>query len=186
MGCFLKDTKWNIGLRPFERSDFAQLILWISSADYLMQWGGLLFQYPLSKFQLESYLQKTGGVKPERLIFKAVFLNSGIVIGHAELDQIDYQKRTAVATRIMVGEQKLRGQGYGEQIVRQLLGIAFKLNLDLIELIVFDFNIAAIKCYQKAGFKIAGYVKDGRKVGDEYWSYYKMRVSRHQICKTPS
>ena len=107
MDHFLEKSKWNIELRPFERSDFTQLIQWIPSADFLMQWGGLLFQYPLSKSQLESYLQKADGENPTRLIYKAVDLNSSAVVGHAELDQIDYLKHTAVATRVMVGEQSM-------------------------------------------------------------------------------
>lgn len=183
MDHLLEKYKWNIELRPFERSDFTRLIQWVPSAEFLMQWGGLLFKYPLSKSQLESYIQKADGENPTRLIYKAVDLNSGAVVGHAELDQIDYLKHTAVATRVMVGEQSMRGQGIGRQIIRQLLEIGSNLELDSIELIVFDFNTAAINCYQKAGFKITEYVKNGRKVGDEYWSYYKMRAGRNEIYR---
>lgn len=183
MDHFLEKSKWNIELRPFESSDFKRLIQWIPSAEFLMQWGGLLFKYPLSKSQLESYFQKADGKNPTRLIYKAVDLTSGAVVGHAELDQINYLKRTAVATRVMVGEQSMRGQGIGGQIIRQLLEIGFNLKLESIELIVFDFNTAAINCYQKVGFKITGYVEDGRKVGDEYWSYYEMRAGGNEICR---
>lgn len=51
-----------------------------------------------------------------------------------------------------------------------------ELGLHRIDLIVFDFNVSAIKCYEKAGFKTEGLKRDIRKMGDEFWSAYEMSI----------
>ena len=41
---------------------------------------------------------------------------------------------------------------------------------------VFDFNTAAIKCYEKVGFKKEGLLRDARKNGNEYWNLIEMGI----------
>lgn len=43
-----------VELKYFERSDFNQLIEWIDSPEFLLQWGGPGFDYPLNDAQLEN------------------------------------------------------------------------------------------------------------------------------------
>ena len=50
------------------------------------------------------------------------------------------------------------------------------LNYIKLRLGVFDFNTAAIKCYEKVGFKKEGLVRDARKNGDEYWNLIEMGI----------
>ncbi len=45
-----------VELQYFERSDFQQLINWIDSPEFLLQWGGPNFSFPLTEEQLENYL----------------------------------------------------------------------------------------------------------------------------------
>ena len=52
-----------IELRPFERADFSRLIRWSCSAEFLIQWAGLGFSYPLDETQLERYFEKSGFIK---------------------------------------------------------------------------------------------------------------------------
>lgn len=44
-----------IKLEKFTRSDFKQLINWIDSEEFLIQWSGNAFTYPLDEQQLERY-----------------------------------------------------------------------------------------------------------------------------------
>lgn len=45
--------------------------------------------------------------------------------------------------------------GIGQEALKQIVDFGFDtLNLDIINLGVYDFNKGAIKCYEKAGFKI--------------------------------
>ena len=42
-----------ITLRPFARSDFDRLIGWVTSPQFLLQWAGPLFTYPLDAAQFD-------------------------------------------------------------------------------------------------------------------------------------
>jgi RimJ/RimL family protein N-acetyltransferase len=41
---------------------------------------------------------------------------------------------------------------------------------------LFDFNEAAIRCYEKCGFVKERLLRDARRVGNEYWSLYIMSI----------
>lgn len=45
-----------VELKYFERSDFDQLIGWVDSPEFLLQWSGSQFDYPLNEAQLVQYL----------------------------------------------------------------------------------------------------------------------------------
>ena len=78
---------------------------------------------------------------------------------------------------LAIGEPSLRGQGIGTQMVIKLLTLGFEqLGLHRIDLVVFDFNKAAINCYKRAGFTIEGRLRDARRFGDQYWSLYQMSI----------
>ena len=46
-----------IKLKQFTRTDFKQLINWIDSEEFLIQWSGSAFTYPLNEQQLEKYIE---------------------------------------------------------------------------------------------------------------------------------
>ena len=166
-----------IALRSFERSDSARLIGWIKSPEFLVQWAGPTFSHPLDEAQLEEYLKGSEGDQPRRRIFKAVEANTNEVVGHIDLDHIDLQNKSARICRVLVGEHSARGKGIGTQLVDKILEIGFEqLGLHRIELAVFDFNEAAIRCYEKCGFVKEGLLRDARRVGNVYWSLYIMSI----------
>lgn len=170
-----------VELRPFERNDFARLIGWIKSPDFLLQWAGVNFNYPLDEAQLERYIQGSEGEQPIRRIFKAVDINTKAVVGHIELNNIDLRNKSAKVCRVLVGEPSLRGRGIGTQMTRKLLDIGFnQLRLHRIDLVVFDFNKAAIRCYEKLGFVKEGHLREVRRIGGEYWSLYQMSILEHE------
>ncbi|MEJ5200790.1 MAG: GNAT family protein [Anaerolineales bacterium] len=167
----------SVELKPFDRSDFGRLIRWIPNAEAMMMWCGPFFTFPLDVKQLEEYYQSGLINPPLRKIFKAVDAKTHEVIGHIELNNIDWRNLSATVSKVLIGEANWRGQGYGTQMVQQLLRIAFdELRLHRVSLYVFDFNQPAIACYKKAGFEIEGYLRDYRKVGETYWSSYLMAI----------
>ena len=175
-----------IELRPFERNDFARLIGWIKSPEFLLQWAGPNFSYPLNEAQLEEYIQGSEGDQPIRRIFKAVNINTNAVVGHVELNNIDLRNKSARICRVLVGKPSLRGRGIGTQMMRRLLKIGFnQLGLHRIDLVVFDFNKAAIKCYEKLGFVKEGHLREVRRIGSEYWSLYQMSILERE-WRSPS
>ncbi len=166
-----------IDLVPFERRDFARLKRWITSPEFLLQWAGPVFDYPLNDAQLENYIRGAELNPPLRRIYRVEDRSSRKVIGHIELDHIDPRNKSATVCRVLVGEPSLRRKDVGTRMVRKLLAIGFeKMGLHRMDLVVFDFNEAAIRCYEKAGFVREGCVRESRKMGNEYWTLYQMSI----------
>jgi RimJ/RimL family protein N-acetyltransferase len=166
-------------LRPFQRSDFPHLIGWVESPDFLFQWAGPIFNYPLDSAQLERYYLLATGNPPTRRIYTAVLPEAGaaeVAVGHIELSNIDRRHRSATLARVLIGPA-WRGRGCGQQMVTLALAIAFEeLRLHRVDLYVFDFNQAAIGCYERAGLVREGRLRDARRVGDSYWSVVQMSL----------
>jgi RimJ/RimL family protein N-acetyltransferase len=155
-----------VELEAFERGDIDRLMGWIGSAEELMQWAGPIFRWPLDRPQLERYLASAEGTEPARRIFRAV--DAGDVVGHVELNAIERTHRTATLSRVLV-RPGLRGRGTGAAMVRRVLAIAFgEMRLHRVDLFVFDFNAAAIACYEGLGFRHEGRLRDYRRLGDRY------------------
>jgi RimJ/RimL family protein N-acetyltransferase len=169
-----------IGLRPFGREDFGRLIAWSHSPEFLLQWAGPLFTYPLDQTQLERYLRSSRECPPQRKIFKIVdgdTRDTHGTVGHIELNNIDMRHLSATVSRVLIGEPSQRGKGLGAEAMRCLLEIGFgEMGLHRIDLCVFDFNRPAIRCYEKVGFRIEGHLRDTRKVGHGFWNTYVMSL----------
>lgn len=159
-----------IRLEPFERSDFKQLIAWIDSPEFMVQWGGKTFSYPLTDQQLESYINS------DTLSYRVVYEENNEVIGHISLTP-DPSNQSGRIGKVIVGNKNLQGLGIGQQMIRQVLDIAFgQLNVHRVCLGVFDFNHAAIACYEKAGFVKEGMLREARKVGNKFWNLWEMGI----------
>ena len=162
-------------LRRFERGDFERLIGEATSPEFLMQWSGGLFSYPLDRAQMERYLLTGIGDPPANCLFTAVD-EAGAAVGHIELSRIDRRNRAASLTRVLLFEP-YRGHGLGSQLVEQALQVGFdELKLHRLELLVFDFNTAAVAAYRRAGLRVEGRLRDVRRVGEAYWSVYQMSI----------
>lgn len=160
-------------LRPFARQDFARLLAWIDSPVALMQWAGPLFRFPLDEGQLEAYRSAAVGETATCRIYTACDADDEPV-GHIELNDLD--GHSARLCRVMIDPSR-RGQGLGRVMIRRALQIGFdELHLHRIELGVFDFNAAAIRCYELEGFVKEGHLRDARRMGDGYWSLDLMSI----------
>jgi RimJ/RimL family protein N-acetyltransferase len=90
-------------------------------------------------------------------------------IGNTGLHRIDYRHRTATFG-IMIGEPESRGKGYGTETARLMLDYAFTaLGLHNVMLTVYEFNLAARRAYQKAGFREMGRRRSAKLMGGRYW-----------------
>lgn len=136
-----------IELQPFDKTDFARLISWIDSEETLLQFTGGIFKYPLTHEQLENYLKDEN-----RIVFKVLNMSTNEVIGHAEI--LIVNDTCVKICRLLIGNNSLRGQGYGQGLMKALIEYAVnKLKVESVELNVYDWNVSAIKCYEKVGFK---------------------------------
>jgi RimJ/RimL family protein N-acetyltransferase len=91
------------------------------------------------------------------------------LLGHSS------SKTTEIYTPISDQARK----GLGQEIVHLLLDYVFtKLDRASVELNVFDWNIEAIKCYEKVGFEINPNKILERKVNDKIWNALNRTIEK--------
>jgi RimJ/RimL family protein N-acetyltransferase len=84
--------------------------------------------------------------------------------------------------KIIIGDPKLRGKGIGLQIMQQLLFISFIiLGTEIATLNVFDWNTSAIRCYEKAGFRINKEKTRNMEYKGSSWLVLNMYIVRVSI-----
>lgn len=162
-----------VRLRPFAPADFSRLIGWLSATpgeEELLRWAGPIFTWPLDPAQLERYLDATRETPPARLVWRAD-AETGAPFGHVELSAIDRRQRSATLSRVLVDPAR-RGEGLAASMVTAALAVAFdELRLHRVQLSVFDFNIPALRCYDRLGFVREGVLRDARRLrGGTYWN----------------
>ncbi|OTW72557.1 GNAT family N-acetyltransferase [Bacillus thuringiensis serovar roskildiensis] len=165
-----------IKLETFNKSDFKQLMGWIDSEEFLIQWSGNAFAYPLNEQQLENYIESLN-----TLVFKVIDEESKKVVGHISLGQIDNINKSARIGKVLVGDTKMRGRSIGKHMMKAVLQIAFEeLKLHRVTLGVYDFNTSAISCYEKIGFVKEGLLRESKKVGETYWNLWEMSMLEYE------
>jgi RimJ/RimL family protein N-acetyltransferase len=147
--------------------DWQRLVEWTDSPEFLLQWAGPQFRFPLDVEQIEAHVEAGVGIRRN---FKAVLPDSGKMAGHVELNQIDLENRSATVARVLLDPHR-RGGGLGAAMVGEAVRFGFEvLHLHRLDLYVFDFNRSAIACYEKVGFRREGVLRHARKMGEEYWN----------------
>ncbi|NLY92157.1 MAG: GNAT family N-acetyltransferase [Firmicutes bacterium] len=116
----------------------------------------------------------------ENLLF-ALEDEDGRLIGDLELAHICWRGREA-ELRIRIGEKSYWNKGYGTLALRQITHYAFAvLSLNRLYLRVYAFNLRAIKCYQKIGFKKVAVLKRAK---DRNWKdIYLMTMEKEALIK---
>ncbi len=136
-----------VSLRQFTNADFDRLISWADTEEILLQFAGGIFTFPLTKDQLDNYLT-------DKNRFAFCICEEDCVIGHAEI-YYNAENKSAKLCRILIGDEAARGKGYGLETMKKLEEFALKqFDIREMELNVYDWNIAAIRCYEKAGFSV--------------------------------
>jgi RimJ/RimL family protein N-acetyltransferase len=167
-----------IRLTIFTQADFDRLISWIDSEELLITIAGTVFSFPVTTDQLQKYLDDEKSHS-----FNIVDTSGNNVIGHAEI--VLSGGNMYKIDKLIIGDRSNRGKGIGQQVINELLDHAFtKLNAETVELNVFDWNIAAIRCYEKCGFIMNPDKQATFKSGDQTWMALNMTVEKESWLKT--
>jgi len=159
-----------IELQKFTESDFDKLISWIKSEEDLIQFAGTIFTYPLNREQLLKYVSDN-----RRYTFKVVLIESNESIGHCEI--FLESDSSARFCRILIGEEKYRGRGLGKLIVKKMIEFSREqLHIKSINLNVFEWNISAIKCYEKMGFVKSHINENAVSINGKNWISINMKL----------
>lgn len=161
-----------IALRKFTKDDYDELISWVSDAELLMQFAGPFLTYPLTSEQLE-----TNCADVNRSCYAVINADTQETIGHAE---IFLTGTSALIGRVLIIPQ-LQGLGIGKKLMMLLVEISFnELHQQLAELYVFDWNTAAIVCYEKVGFALNKDKQLVRYVNGKTWIAFNMAITKDE------
>jgi len=134
--------------------------IWDNNLELVLPASGSGYRTPATAIYTEGSIPKD---VPQHF-FSIVDLATDESIGWCKLDRIHPLNRRGDLS-IVLGEPGYRGKGYGQDVLRLLLDVAFNLvNLESVELSVFAFNKHAIECYKRVGFKEVGRLRHARIV----------------------
>lgn len=136
-------------LSPLSKEELQPILDWNrdTSPQFLCQWSGWSFRYPLTREQLLSRL-----ALPDSRLLKLTLC--GRMIGTVELMRIRWKERSATVGHFLL-DPACTGQGHGTCALEQLKALAAGMGLETLYLNVFADNLSAVRCYEKAGFTLA-------------------------------
>lgn len=154
-------------------------------ADLFVQWNRdseysrLLSAGPANQWtpkQIKEWVEKEKDAFP----FVIRTLSDDRAIGNIELDGIDWSARHGWVG-IGVGEREFWGKGYGTDAMKILLRYAFEeLNLNRVNLTVFEYNERAQKSYLKCGFVEEGRTRKSMLREGRRWDIIYMGILRDE------
>jgi len=155
-----------VALRPLERADLNDRYLgWLNDPEVTRYTETGTF--PATAEDLDTYYRSVTGSRND-VIFAIVAKASGQHIGNVKLGPIHWVHRSATFG-ILIGDKESWGKGIGLEATRLAVEYGFsKLNLNRIDLGVFAEHEAAVRCYEKAGFKMEGRMREDLFQGGEY------------------
>ncbi len=151
-----------IRLRRPEREDLQTFTEWVNDPEVTK---GLTLYLPMGLWEEEVWFESLGKRPPaERpMVVEIREGEAWRAIGNCGYHNIDTVSRSG-EVGIMLGDKSVWNQGYGTETMRLLVKHGFEtLNLNRVQLYVYDDNIWAIRTYEKVGF-----VHEGRRRQAEY------------------
>lgn len=147
-------------LRAIEPADLSLLLRWSNDPDLQTLLGG--WHFPSSNLHMEKWLQRIQTDNDNQRF--AIETKSHGLIGTANLLNINWKDRNAF-TGLLLGEQEIRGQGYGTDTIMAIMRYAFdELGLERLDTTIIEYNQASLHTYLvKCGWK-----EEGRKQ-NFYW-----------------
>lgn len=161
-----------IYLRPLTRDDLKQIQTWANDPGLRRLTGEVT---PMTESSCEEFYEKTQD-QDSRVWFMIILKETGKPIGEAGLLRMFPAWRTTDLT-LIIGERDEHGKGYGTEAIHLLLDYAFgNLNFHRVAVGVVGFNEAALKFYQKIGFKREGIQRDGYYWEHKYHDFVMMSL----------
>ncbi len=172
-------TTPRLRLRAVTREDLAAFVRWFNDPDVTQFLSRI---WPLSMEEEEDWFQRVlSRPRWERPL--SIEVREGrawVLIGTVGFSKIDWLNRWA-ELGIAIGEKAYWDQGYGTEAVQAMVAIAFTLlNLNRVQLEVYEFNHRGRKAYEKVGFRLEGRRRQARYLGGRYHDSLIMAVLREE------
>ena len=157
-----------IYFRPVEPTDLDLFQRWINEPETRRNLASFR---PMNSLAERDWLENKSK-SPDDYILAIVRTADNAHIGACGLHGVSWKNRSATFG-ILIGEPAARNQGFGTEATRLMLQYAFHtLNLNRIELDVYDINPAGIRAYEKCGFIREGFFRQYAFVEGAYVNAY--------------
>ena len=171
-----------IQLGPVKREYIESYLKWLNDPE-LTQYLSIFL--PLTRMKEEDWVENLKN-RNDTIVFGILTSDENGVeklIGNCGLHEIDWKNRVA-EVGIMIGEKELHGKGYGTEAMELILEYGFQtVNLNRIQLHVYDFNIRAIKSYTKIGFIEEGRLRQAQFKNGKYYDMILMSMLHEEWVK---
>ena len=169
-------------LRGAEKDDLPLFLAWVNDLEVTV---GITIFLPMAMWEEEVWFENLSKRSPaERPL--AIEMRDGDdwrLIGNSGFHDIDTVMRSA-EVGIMLGDKSIWNQGYGTEVMQLLLKHGFEtLNLNRIQLHVYEGNRWAIRAYEKVGFIHEGRKREAHYKNGRYEDIFIMSVLRSEWKK---
>lgn len=166
-----------VTLRPVEEKDISVIAKWLNDEEvtYYMFYG----QLPMSTLQAAEMIKKQVEA-PNNVVLIIEDKETNRPIGFGGIYDIHPTARKA-EFRILIGEKDYWTKGYGTETIELLTFYCFdRLNLNRVWLGVTDENKAAVRAYEKAGYKVEGVLRQDIYRNSRYYNSIRMSILREE------
>jgi RimJ/RimL family protein N-acetyltransferase len=169
-------TGERIYLRPHEEEDINLFEKWFNDPEYRVLEG---YPLPQNKVELKRFFEEM--CKDEKGVYLGISLQENDrLIGSVSLFGIDRISRS-VEFGIGIGEKDCWGKGYGTEAINLILDYCFDtLNMHRVWLRVRDYNQRAIRCYERAGFRREGILRESLYISGAYHDQVCMSLLKEE------
>lgn len=176
-----------IRLRRIERDDLSRCVAWLNDPEVRRH---LALRFPMSLAHEQQWFEQQLGAEPAAQPFAIDARAESIMpdsadpawtpVGVCGFHAVEWPDRSA-ELGLFIGHADFRGAGYGTDVVRTFVAWAFRtLNLNRVHLRVFEDNGPAVRCYEKAGFRLEGRQRQSRWQDGRYVDTLLMAVLRDE------
>jgi RimJ/RimL family protein N-acetyltransferase len=140
-----------VKLRSLRQDDLFDRIEWLNDTEIVRLFTGALPSKVYAIADAERWRQILESDLSS--VVWAIDTKTGRHIGDIDIHSIDRVAHTGKLT-VLIGEKAFWNQGYGTDTIRTLLRyVFFCMGLSTVCLRVYDFNLRAMRCYERCGFK---------------------------------
>jgi RimJ/RimL family protein N-acetyltransferase len=167
-----------VRLREYRKEDIPLRLAYINDPEIAQNLTPDI-PYPMTLHEEEKWFDSITAVS-DTYKFAIETLTDNRFIGGCSISNVDW--RNSVATiGIFIGSKVHRGNGYGSDAIKILMNFIFlQMNINKIKLTVYSYNKAAIKCYEKCGFKIEGVLRQEIFKDGKYYDKIAMGILKSE------
>jgi ribosomal-protein-alanine N-acetyltransferase len=138
--------------------------------------------FPNSEARMQKFFDHVSTSEKD-LVLAIIDKKTNKHVGNIGLHHINWIYRTA-ELGIIIGEAKTQGKGLGTEALQLILNHGFmRLNLHKVYLLTEEGNIAAVKAFEKAGFKKEGLLREDCFRNGKYANSHYMGCLRKDFEK---